>query len=711
MQKLNQQIFELLDEDKKELHKIYARWIKDHAYLWTDEEIKDLEKLRELLLVIIKLFYHEHKQLRDLGQVDYDEFKKDVRQLLSNHHALLKKARKAQIEEIEFFGLERWFEMFRRNIENLNDIITRHEQQASGQFAGSGTSSLTSEALTSLRTLEQFAHVFARFIPIVQQEASSDVSGSSDADIDSRLKSLKKSIEEDNALLSSAFQDLYRGSGKTEPDFAILSRAANFFERKAAYDRNTTDAVSLQQEYQKKLLGAHNFTDIYKLRQVLDAKRRERQNLEGTWFSKGNKQKLDKEIETLDVVSKKYDAVNIAQLSFDIAALQRIAIDQSIRLLRHYDAILNQILQVPSPQLMDLLVQDYTQNNFVLREGYRTSRGHQVFASLPADMQTKIKERANKEFGRLAFFTSRIKYGTIVDHLIESQKRSAQTFSAAIEELEARIRGRDDTYTQREGLKQNIHDILRKEPYEGYLQRFIADGITPEIWITFSRRREIIDMYGINDLERFKEKVGTIIWEELLINPKGSGGAVSALALTPLVKTPYLVMNFWAQRNDRGESWAMREIVDVLSSFSEEEMKLIERLNVPGLIDVMRTVRSGPKTHGDIDMQTTEEAARITDGMVRMCEHYMRNGNLKEKYFALKTAPNLKCFMLTGSDHIADPRLTKQREILIPAISEIVKIPEAVLKEPRGVRKLIPEIGFYFKFEDFQAGKGYQARN
>jgi len=125
MNKLRQQILQMLDEDKKELYKIYNRFLEDHAYLW--DKFEDLEKLREILLVIIKLFYHEHRQLKDVSKIEYEVFKKSVRELLTNRDALLQKARKAQVDEIEFFGPERWFEMFRKDIERINRIIQKYE--------------------------------------------------------------------------------------------------------------------------------------------------------------------------------------------------------------------------------------------------------------------------------------------------------------------------------------------------------------------------------------------------------------------------------------------------------------------------------------------------------------------------------------------------------------------------------------------------------
>lgn len=125
MDQLKHRILLLLDEDKKFLHKIYSRWIDDHAYLW--DEIADLGRLRDLLVVLIKLFYEEHKSLQDLSQVEYAEFKDAVRQLISNRDAFLQKARAAQIAEIEHIGLEQWYELFKKDIKKINEIIEKND--------------------------------------------------------------------------------------------------------------------------------------------------------------------------------------------------------------------------------------------------------------------------------------------------------------------------------------------------------------------------------------------------------------------------------------------------------------------------------------------------------------------------------------------------------------------------------------------------------
>ena len=98
MNKLKAQILEFLPEEKKFLHQIYSKFLEDHAYLW--EEFEDLDKLRHILLVIIKLFYEEHKHLHDLSQIEQQEFNRAVRELISNPDALLQKARTAEIKEI-----------------------------------------------------------------------------------------------------------------------------------------------------------------------------------------------------------------------------------------------------------------------------------------------------------------------------------------------------------------------------------------------------------------------------------------------------------------------------------------------------------------------------------------------------------------------------------------------------------------------------------
>ena len=713
MDRLKARILRFLPEEKKFLHEIYEQFIDDHANLWREAENLDLARLRYILFVIVKLFYEEHKHLNDISQIDQQEFNRAVRELISNRDAFLQKAQKAQIKAIDRLGVERWFNAFKKDIEKINEVIEKYEKKVlethkiNNLFKKGQT---TRASLGESRTLEQVAERLAHFIIAVPLEVSIEVSGLSTADLNARFQSLKKVINEDNARLNAAFQDLRKGFGQTEPDFANLSQAVDFFERKALYDSNVNTAIALQAEYQKRLLEQHKFLDVYKLRQTLASKRSERQRLEGRIFAGKQRQKLDNEIRSLEAASREYDA-GIAYISFDSTELQGIALNYAARLLKYYDVLSSQYRQtgILNQQLLDYLVQDYTQH-FVLREAYRTSRGHQVFLAFPPDEQTRVINRAKEEFKRLAYFVAGNKNKQIINDLSESQKRVAQVlFNAVIEREKRKESGVDYNHSSREQLKRDIQDILRRESYEDSLERFVSSGITPEVWQIFSSRKEMVDMYGIEALEGFKREAGAMIWGRILTNPRGSG-SVSAFALTPISKVPYLVMNFWTQRDSHGESWAMREIGDVLSSFSEKEVKRMERLNVPGLMDVVRTLRTSPNALGATGMTGTEENKIIDEGLVKICVHYLNNGTPEEKYFGLKTATNLNCVLLTGRDHIADPKLVRQRELLIPAIANIVKIPEASLREPKAIREIIPEIGFYFKFEDLKAGKGYNRK-
>ncbi|MBI2651926.1 hypothetical protein HYX00_00550 [Candidatus Woesearchaeota archaeon] len=126
MERLLQQIKQLLPREKKFLYQIYEKVIRDHGYLW--EELEDIEKLRQILLVIIKLFIEEHKQLRDLSQIDQEELARDFRRLLSSRDALLQKGRQHQIDEIEAIGIERWIEQSWNEINKINKLIEFYEK-------------------------------------------------------------------------------------------------------------------------------------------------------------------------------------------------------------------------------------------------------------------------------------------------------------------------------------------------------------------------------------------------------------------------------------------------------------------------------------------------------------------------------------------------------------------------------------------------------
>ncbi len=125
MQKLKEQILELVSKEKKILAVIYEKWIDDHAYLWDD--FGDLDKLRQILLEIITLFYNKHKT-QDFSQIEQMDFHRAIDELLSNPRALLQKSSKAQVSGMETVGLDDWFSRFKKDIELINEIVVKHER-------------------------------------------------------------------------------------------------------------------------------------------------------------------------------------------------------------------------------------------------------------------------------------------------------------------------------------------------------------------------------------------------------------------------------------------------------------------------------------------------------------------------------------------------------------------------------------------------------
>jgi len=125
MKEIAEQIQDLLPRERQFLHRIYSKVLEDYAYVW--DEFEDTGKLRQILLVIMKLFIEEHKELRDLSQVDQQEFKNAFRELISNPDALLQSGRKNQIRAIEGLSIEEWIKKVRSDINTINGIIERYE--------------------------------------------------------------------------------------------------------------------------------------------------------------------------------------------------------------------------------------------------------------------------------------------------------------------------------------------------------------------------------------------------------------------------------------------------------------------------------------------------------------------------------------------------------------------------------------------------------
>jgi len=126
MERFIRQIKKLVPKERKYLHKIYEKTIRDHAYIW--DELEDIAHLREILLVIFKLFIEEHKGLHDSSQIDQEKFNKKFRKLLSDRDALLQKGRQYQVKEINAVGMDKWLEQFWFEIHKLDKLIESWEE-------------------------------------------------------------------------------------------------------------------------------------------------------------------------------------------------------------------------------------------------------------------------------------------------------------------------------------------------------------------------------------------------------------------------------------------------------------------------------------------------------------------------------------------------------------------------------------------------------
>ena len=122
---------EIRRELKKEdalLHTLFSDVIDDHAYLWDHiTEFTDLEKLRGILLHIIRLFLMQHQRdLTDLKALDKQRFSHDFQRLLIDGDALLQKTRNLQITEIEDKGIDEWYDEFLHDIQEIRRIIIQY---------------------------------------------------------------------------------------------------------------------------------------------------------------------------------------------------------------------------------------------------------------------------------------------------------------------------------------------------------------------------------------------------------------------------------------------------------------------------------------------------------------------------------------------------------------------------------------------------------
>jgi len=214
----------------------------------------------------------------------------------------------------------------------------------------------------------------------------------------------------------------------------------------------------------------------------------------------------------------------------------------------------------------------------------------------------------------------------------------------------------DQTSSVRSNLEYRLRQVKRE--YEELAKKDIASKIDIERYNVFRQNEGIRKIFGQDVLDSFHEYLGNSIWDRLLVTPQHTDESVDlgykALQFNDIKFTPYLIFNFWREPGHSGETPFLsihsksEDTIGAkfITTLTAEQLRAIEQLNVPGLMDLIKTVREHPTDFRKSMIKRGEEYVdnpvhkNIEEAITKMCIHYMENGTPKERYFAMSYAPS-----------------------------------------------------------------------
>ncbi len=121
-------IAQKLKREDRLLEELYSEVEREYSVLWSKGH--ELERIREFLIEIVRMFLEEHSNLADLSEMDRKKFREDVNILLNKPDAILQRFESAQIKKIAKTGLKKWFRQFREKWQETESIIRRYDEHA-----------------------------------------------------------------------------------------------------------------------------------------------------------------------------------------------------------------------------------------------------------------------------------------------------------------------------------------------------------------------------------------------------------------------------------------------------------------------------------------------------------------------------------------------------------------------------------------------------
>ncbi|MHA1691896.1 MAG: hypothetical protein ACTSU7_09710 [Candidatus Heimdallarchaeaceae archaeon] len=262
------------------------------------------------------------------------------------------------------------------------------------------------------------------------------------------------------------------------------------------------------------------------------------------------------------------------------------------------------------------------------------------------------------------------------------KKRILTSLSRAKQHILRALSGDDLPYSitsQRwdlERIAEEIETSLKSKEKDDYLK-----DLDMGIWDVFRNNVDIQQIYGRDALDSFDQLINDEVFNRLLVTPEGSDASVNLGYKALWFKDPnaivYNLLNFWREQGGSGEqpflsihtSSENTLGAQYITSLTEEQLRAVEQLRIPGLIDVISIIRQHPDIFNQYQLKEGDECIdnpvyeRVQEALGNVCDYYLKYGSEEEKYFVVGVTVNL------GFMRFSD-KPSKQRDLLIEVLSE-----------------------------------------
>jgi len=292
-------------------------------------------------------------------------------------------------------------------------------------------------------------------------------------------------------------------------------------------------------------------------------------------------------------------------------------------------------------------------------------------------------ETTNDEFTEFADYLTQVP--------LDMQRRGILTsLSATKEQVLSAISDDDLPYSitgQRWDLERSashIESSLKSREYSDFLKE-----LDMEKWDVFRNNTGVQEVYSVAALDSFNELIRGEVFDRLLVTPEHTDESVrlgyKALWFKDADSVAYNLLNFWRESGRSGEQPFLSTHsssentlgAQYIASLTDGQLSAVEQLKIPGLMEVIGTVKEHPTTfrqsqfiEGDdwIDNPVYE---KVQEELGKICSHYLEKGSEREKYFSVGVAVDLDFVRFSDKP-------SQQRDQLIKVLSERIGLDEHV---------------------------------